>query len=65
MIEYIFDGWEKLGDRDCPVKVRLDGKICGNIKVVDGGWQYFPKGRKEGGDIFPTLAEVQKSLESE
>lgn len=46
-------------------KVELDGKVVGNIKKVAGGWQYFPKGKKIGGEILPTLLSVQKSLESD
>jgi len=47
------------------IQVRQDGKIIGEIRKVSGGFQYFPKGHKEGGDIFSTLLAVKKSLESE
>jgi hypothetical protein len=45
------------------IKVKLDNKIVGTIKSVIGGWQYFPKGKKEGGKVFLTISQVQKSLE--
>lgn len=45
--------------------VKLDRKIVGTIKKVDAGWQYFPKGKKTGGEIFRTYQLVQKSLEAE
>jgi hypothetical protein len=48
-----------------PLKVRLDDRIVGEIRKVDGGYQFFPKGSKFSGDIFETVGEVQKSLELE
>ena len=45
-----------------PLKVRTDGRISGEIRKVNGGYQYFPKGSKAGGEIFETLEQVQKSL---
>ena len=47
------------------IKVLLEGKIAGAINLEKGGWRYFPKGQKLGGDLFDTLRECQKSLESE
>lgn len=44
------------------VKVRLDGKYIGDIKSVKGGYQYFPKGSKSGGDIYPRLELCKNSL---
>lgn len=64
MIEYLYTEG-KVGDRDTPIPVRIDGKRVGTIEPVDGGWQYFPKGSKIGGEILPTINAVQKSLESE
>lgn len=52
------------GQRYAPVKVRLDGKHCGEIRPVEGGWQYFPKGQRIGGDVLPTISAVQRSLEA-
>ena len=44
--------------------VYLDKKLVGNIYRVDiTSWQYFPKGHKEGGEMFPSLALCKKSLE--
>jgi len=50
--------------------VQLGGKVVGRIKLAvagDGraGWRYFPKGQKEGGEVFPTLEECKRSLEAE
>jgi len=45
--------------------VYLDGKKVGIIKRVIGGYQYFPKGSKKGGEVFFLLSSVKKSLESE
>lgn len=45
------------------VKVKLDGKYIGDIKEVANGFQYFPKGKKVGGEVFHTLALCKESLE--
>lgn len=45
--------------------VRVDGITTGEIRPVKGGWQYFPKGQKTGGEIFLTLGEVKHSLEGD
>ena len=46
-------------------EVRLDGKLTGNIVLLEQGWRYQPKGRNKSfyGDFFPTLAECKQSLE--
>lgn len=64
MIEYQYTE-EKIGYRNTPIPVRFDGKRVGTIKPVEGGWQYFPINHKQGGEIFKTITEVQKSLEFE
>ena len=64
MIEYLY----KEGEPACskgPLKVRLDGRICGEIRKVDGGYQYFPKGQKVGGEIFGSIGLVQKRVRDE
>jgi len=48
------------GGRD--VVVRLEGKVVGDIRKVEGGWQYKPKGARPGG-VFPTLEACKASLE--
>ena len=61
MIEYMY----KEGVKPCskePLKVRCNGKICGEICKVSGGFAYLPKGYKTYGEVFPTVAAVQKSL---
>jgi len=43
--------------------VILDGKAVGKIKELDGGYQYFPKGSKVGGEVFTHLRLCKDSLE--
>ncbi len=64
MIEYLYTEG-KIGDRNTPIPVKFDGKKVGTIKPVEGGWQYFPLNHKQGGEIYPTIQLVQKSLEFE
>lgn len=48
--------------------VKLDGKVVGKIAHTTdngGGWTYWPKGWKEHGEVFPTVDEVKRSLESD
>lgn len=63
MIEYEYTE----GRKDCAIRVRIDGRLTGTIKPVSvdrmRGWQYFPKGQREGGEIFLTVKECQRSLE--
>lgn len=47
------------------VEVYLDNQRTGTIKKVDGGWQYTPKGSKDGGDVYPSLDKCKESLEEE
>lgn len=48
-----------------PIKVKMSGRHIGDIKQAIGGYQYFPKGQKIGGEIYPTIKEVKQSLEME
>lgn len=59
MIEYLYTE----GRNDVPIKVRFNGKVTGTIKPVEGGWQYFPLHHTQGGNVYKTVDEVQKSLE--
>ena len=55
------------GSKACskkPLKVKLDGKHCGEIRKVKDGFQYYPKGEKNGGDIFAGISAVQNSLQT-
>ena len=64
MLEYLYQE----GVNPCttePLKVRLDGVICGEIRKVENGFQYFPKGSKFGGEIYKTVTLVQKSLKND
>lgn len=61
MIEYLYTEGQKACERE-PLKVRSDGRICGEIRKVDNGYQYYPKGSKNGGDVFSTVQSVQRSL---
>ncbi len=45
-----------------PLRVRLDGVHCGEIRKVKDGYQYYPKGQKKGGMIFNSVPDVQNSL---
>lgn len=45
------------------VTVYLDGKAVGEIRSVVGGYQYFPKGSKNGGELLRTIEMVKASLE--
>lgn len=44
------------------IRVRINNKLIGEIKKVETGWQYFPKGKKEGGEIFKDVRECKRSL---
>jgi hypothetical protein len=44
-------------------KVKLDKKLVGEIRFLNPGFQYFPRGSKEGGGVLPSLNAVIKSLE--
>ena len=48
------------------IDVKLFGKTVGKILPtrLRDGWQYFPKGKKIGGEVFTTFSEVMKSLEN-
>lgn len=62
MIEYLYQE----GCRACskePLKVRLDGKVVGEIRKVEGGYQYVSKGNRHRGEVLPTVDAVQKTLE--
>jgi len=62
-IEYLYiEGQEANPCDNGPLKVRLDGKIVGEIRKVKGGFQYFAKGNKNGGLIFSTVTAVQEFL---
>lgn len=45
------------------VGVYLLNRLVGRIHPVEGGWQYFPKGSKTGGEVHPTLDACKQSLE--
>lgn len=47
------------------VSVRIDGKVVGEIRKVEGGYQYFPKGHSKGGEILPSMLAVKRTLEDE
>jgi len=47
------------------ITVKLDKKIVGEIRPVTGGWQYYPKGQKTGGEVFEKLSLCKKSLTEE
>lgn len=45
------------------IPVLLNGKQVGKIDHTKEGWQYTPKGHKEGGDTFIELSDCKASLE--
>lgn len=61
MIEYLHQEGIRACERES-IKVRMDGRIVGEIRKVEGGYQYFPKGQAAGGSVFPTVQAVQASL---
>ncbi len=61
LIEYLYQEGVQACSRE-PLKVRLDGRICGEIRKVEGGYQYFPKRSNIGGEVFGNINEVQRSL---
>jgi hypothetical protein len=60
-LEYLYKDGEKACSKG-PLKVKLDGTLCGEIRKVKDGFQYFAKGDKKGGGIFNKVSEVQNSL---
>lgn len=66
MIEVITYKWNK---KCTEIMVYLEkkrvGTIKGAFKEAPGGWQYFPKGEKEGGEMFKSIYLVKVSLEED
>ena len=60
MIKYLYDTSKECGTY--PLKVRLDGKLIGEIRKTEGGFWYVPKGQKTGGNVFATITLVQRTL---
>jgi hypothetical protein len=48
-----------------PIIVKLDGKAVGKIQQVAGGFRYMPAGSRTGGAVLPSVAAVQRSIESD
>jgi hypothetical protein len=56
--------YERMDSGD--IKVRLNGKLTGRIKLAKGGGYYYvPLGQVRGGNVYPTTAAVKHSLESD
>jgi len=47
------------------IAVLLENKRVGEIRKVEDGFQYFPKGQRKGGEVFPTVAACKQSLAEE
>lgn len=63
-IEYAYtEGEREYRTASIPVRFTGSATIVGEIRPVEGGWQYFPKGQKQGGEVFPTLRAVQADIE--
>jgi hypothetical protein len=61
MLSYLYQEGVKACSKE-PLKVRLEEKIIGEIRKVDGGYQYWTKDGRHSGDIFESVTEVQQSL---
>ena len=52
----------------CPItnfeKIYFGGKHIGNVKPVEGGFQYFPENSDVGGCVFSSLSECLKHIEN-
>jgi hypothetical protein len=60
-LEYLYTEGKK-ACADGPLKVKLDGKPVGEIRKVKDGYQYYAKGEKKGGTVFPVVSGVQRDL---
>lgn len=47
------------------MRVKLDGRTVGVIRLVEGGFTYVPKGQKKGGAVFRTVRELQRDIEGD
>lgn len=48
------------------IKVKVDGKLSGEIREVTGGWAYFPRGTGGScGETFTSQFAVMRSLEAD
>lgn len=47
------------------MRVKLDGRFVGVIRLVEGGFTYVPKGQRKGGEVFKTVREVQQDIEGD
>ena len=48
--------------RNSTVKVFRNGTLVGAILKVKGGWQFYPDGKIDGGEVFPELDDCKESL---
>ena len=55
--------YHKTMPNEKPIKVRLNKKLVGEIRKVEDGFAYFPKGWKYPGDTFKTVLDVMASIE--
>lgn len=45
--------------------VKLENRITGQIRSEEGGFRYYPKNWNIGGDLFPSLGDVVRALDSD
>lgn len=43
--------------------VYLDGRKVGEIRRIPGGYGYYPKGKKECGEVYRELNACKRSIE--
>ncbi|MFK4132456.1 hypothetical protein ACI2KR_09275 [Pseudomonas luteola] len=47
------------------VTVLWDNKTIGKILQEEGGWRYYPKGERTGGELYQSLGACKNSLISD
>lgn len=47
------------------INVLLEGIIVGEIRKMATGYVYIPKGKRTGGETFPTLDACKASIEGD
>lgn len=48
-----------------PEEVRVNCVKSGELRMINGGWAYFPKGRKPHSEIFQDIYKLKLHIEKE